>query len=133
MRAASHQASRMGTADFPLTDLASGYWNRPDAGGDIEIDFVGWNRRDRRVRFGSCKRNALAHDAASLTRFRAHVARYLETDDARRLRGGDAEYALYAPAFPAEQRSALQAQGYVCRNLGDFERMLGAAADDRGR
>ena len=130
VRAASQQASRMGTADFPLTDLVSGYWNRPEAGGDIEIDYVGWHKRDRRVRFGSAKRNARAHDPVSLARFRSHVARYLETDDARRLREADAEYALFAPAFTPEQRSALEAEGYVCRDIADFAKMLGVESDD---
>lgn len=125
VRTASHEASRMGTADFLLTDLVSGYWNRPKSGGDIEIDYIGWHKRDRRVRFGSAKRSARAHDAQSLARFRTHVQRFLETDDARRLRGAAAEYALFAPSFAPDQRAALEAGGYVCRDIADFAGMLG--------
>ena len=124
VREASHQASRLGADDFPLTELAGGYWNRPEAGGDIEIDYIAWNADEVRVRFGSCKRNAHAHDEASLNRFRGHVDRYLNTDHGRRFRDAHTEYALFSPVFELDQRSALEGGGWICRDLSDFRRML---------
>ena len=124
VREASHQASRREADDFVMTRRVAGYWTRPESGGEIEIDYVAWNEDRGRVRFGSCKRSARAHDAASLAGFRRHVARYLETDHGRRFRDADIEYALFSPLFDAGGRRALERDGWICRDLADFARML---------
>ncbi len=90
----------------------------------MEIDFIAWNAEHRRVRFGSCKRNPDRHDAQSVRSFRDHVGRFLATDVGRRFAGWQHQFALFAPQFPAQQRSRFEAAGWICRDLGDFRRML---------
>ncbi len=128
VREASEEASRAGAADFPLTDRARGYWNRPGntpgARGSVEIDFIAWNDEVRLVRFGSCKRSADKHDAASLAAFRGHVDRFLATREGSRFREWRRELALFSPRFPARRRAALQADGWICRDISDFRRTL---------
>ena len=125
VREASEEASRAGDADFPMTDRARGYWNRPSsAGGSVEIDFIAWNDQERIVRFGSCKRNAGKHDAPSLLAFRGHVERFLSTREGSRFREWRRELALFSPRFPAVRRAGLQADGWICRDLTDVRRAL---------
>ncbi len=126
VRQASEEASRVGDGDFPLTDLVRGYWNRPrNHPASIEIDLVAWNQDRRRVRFGSCKRDPRRHDRTSLAAFRGHVRRFLSTRPGKRFHEWRQELALFAPLFPADQRSRLTDDGWVCRDLTDFRRMLG--------
>ena len=130
VRHASEESSRAGDGDFPLTDLVRGYWNRPRTHpASIEIDLVAWNEDRRCVRFGSCKRNPRRHDRTSLGDFRDHVQRFLSTRRGKRFQGWRLELALFAPVFPADQRSRLTNDGWVCRDLNDFRRMLA----DEGR
>jgi len=64
--------SRKGKGDFELSELRLGYWNRPrDAANAIEIDLVALDEPNKRIRFGSCKRTASAHDG---TRWRSRKA-----------------------------------------------------------
>ena len=87
VREASEEASRAGDIDFPMTDRASGYWNRAlRAPGSVEIDVVVWHDEEQRVRFGSCKRNPERHDPKSLRAFRGHVDRFISTRDGSRFR-----------------------------------------------
>jgi hypothetical protein len=66
----------------------------------------------------------------SLSTFRGHVDRFLSTKEGSRFRDWHRELALFSPRFPAEHRAALEADGWVCRDLVDFRRMLLPA--DRG-
>ncbi|MDE0627014.1 MAG: hypothetical protein OXH99_11500 [Bryobacterales bacterium] len=69
---ATEEFSRTGRG-FAVTDRVRGYWNRPrSADASVELDLVVWNRDDRVVRFGFCKRRGNKHDAQALGRFRAH-------------------------------------------------------------
>jgi len=72
---------------------------------------------DRRVRFGSCKRNATAHDGASLAKFEAHIERFLSTKEGRRVKGWTVEKALFSPVFAAVEKDAFFDKGYECRDL----------------
>ena len=122
-RAATEEASRTGGGDFPLTDRVQGYWNRPRPAPEaVEIDLVAWNEDDRSVRFGSCKRDR--HDAGSLRAFRGHVDRFLSTRAGRRFRGWRQELALFSPRFSEERRANLESDGWICRDLDDFRRLL---------
>lgn len=124
--AASEEMSRIGCGDFPLTDRIRGYWNRPRAPGRLlEIDFVAWNDDNKRVRFGSCKRNAAGHDVQSLRAFRDQVERFLATKTGRRFRNWQYELALFSPSFSTSQRMALENDDWLCRDIADFRRMLG--------
>ena len=129
VREASEEASRAGSQEFPLTDLVRGYWNRPRKhASSIEIDLVAWNEDRRCVRFGSCKRDPRKHDRASRTNFRDHVQRFLSTRRGKRFQSWRQEFALFAPAFPENQRSRLTGDGWVCRDLNDFRVILGDEA-----
>lgn len=119
------EASRRGVADFPLTELVHGYWNRPrDAARLVEIDIVAVNENDRRVRFGSCKRAAAKHTPAALATFGQHVDDFLGTATGRRFKGWQQERALYSPVFAPAERQSLAAQGYACVDLADYHRWL---------
>lgn len=132
VREAIEEISRAGVDDFPLTEFVRGYWNRPRVGSPpIEIDVVAWNDERKRVRFGSCKRQALKHTQGSLDAFRTNVKRFLETREGRRFRDWNQEYAVYTPRFPVEMRQRLNADGWVCQDLGDFRQMLNRR--ERGR
>lgn len=119
------EASRRGVADFPLTEMATGYWNRPrDAARLIEIDIVAINEAAQRVRFGSCKRAEAKHSREALAAFEQHIADFLATATGRRFKGWQQERALYAPEFSADTRQALLGQGYACVDLLDYRRWL---------
>ena len=122
---ATEAASRAGAPDFPVTDRVAGYWNRPRSGaGSVEIDFIAWHEERRCVRFGSCKRNPARHDGAARRGFRDHADRFLATAAGRRFTGWQHQFALFAPSFPGQQRAHLEADGWICRDLPDFQRML---------
>ena len=125
VRDASEAESRTDDADFPLTDRVRGYWNRPQqARMSVEIDFIAWNEEDQRIRFGSCKRNPAKHDSKALHAFHEHVDRFLSTVGSR-FHKWHRELALFSPWFSKEQRARLDANNYICRDLVDFQRMLG--------
>lgn len=117
------ECSRKGKGDFQLTDVARGYWNRPD-GSDIEIDVVALNDEDRIVRFGSCKRSQDKFDGDELDRFDSNIDRFLKTKDGKRLAGWKVEQALYSPAFDAGTRARLDRKDRVLLDLNDFRQML---------
>ena len=125
VRLASEEASRSGTSDFPLVDLVRGYWNRARSGeNQLDVDFVAWTQGYDRVRFGSCKRNALKHTSSSLARFRSQVRLFLSTKQGRRFRHSKQEFALFSPVFADDLRNALESEGWLCRDLRDFRAML---------
>lgn len=129
VRQACEEASRLETGDFSMTRQIHGYWNRPRGGqAPIEIDLVAQDEPNRKVRFGSCKRTAGNHDRESLKNFRKHVENFLSTRKGSRFRAWKQELALFAPSFPDDRRSRLQADGWICRDLTDFEKMLSAPA-----
>lgn len=124
VRQLTEECSRKGVEDFYLTELVRGFWNKPD-GSDIELDVVAINEDSGKIRIGSCKRSAAAHDAASLSGFEGHVERFLETKQGRRYANWDIQKALYSPAFSPDHRKSLVADGYLCRDLNDFATYLG--------
>ena len=122
---ATEEASRAGASDIQITDRVAGCWNRPRPQPEsVEIDFIAWSADQRRVRFGSCKRNPDRHDGASLRGFRDHVDRFLATGVGRRFTGWHQQLALFAPRFSKQQRGRLETDGWICRDLADFQRML---------
>lgn len=125
VREAIEEISRADAGDFPLAEHVRGYWNRPRKGSlPIEIDVVAWSDERKRVRFGSCKRQALKHTKGSLDGFRMNVEHFLETREGRRFRDWNHEFAVYTPRFPVEMRRRLSADGWICHDLGDFRGML---------
>lgn len=112
------ECSRKGLGDFSLTSIELGFWNRArNVDNNIEIDIVALNADERRVRFGSCKRNATAHDGASLAKFEAHIERFRSTKEGRRVKGWTVEKALFSPVFTTVEKGAFFDKGYECRDL----------------
>lgn len=121
VRGLHQEMSRKGLGDFELSELMLGYWNRPrDVAKSIEIDLIALDRPNRRIRFGSCKRAASAHDSVAVARFEQHVQAFLHTREHAQLKGWRHEKVLFAPDFSHERRTALRASGYECRDLRDF-------------
>ena len=133
VREATEELSRTGRG-FAVTDRVRGYWNRPrSSDASVELDLVAWNRDDRVVRFGSCKRRGDKHSAQALSRFRAHAETFVASAG-RRFAGWRREYVLYSPHFTEEQRTRLAAEDCICRDLSDLRRSLaGADRGERGR
>ncbi|MBV1701197.1 MAG: hypothetical protein KGQ46_05185 [Hyphomicrobiales bacterium] len=126
VRQTTQECARKGVGDFALDHLVSGFWNKAD-GADIEIDLVAINGEAKKLRLGSCKRNADSHDTTALAKFEGHITRFLTTKTGKRFTGWTLDRALYAPLFSAQQRAALVGKGYTCIDLADFERWLAAA------
>ena len=119
------ECSRKGLGDFPLTEMNTGYWNRPrDVARSIEIDVVALNAEAKTVRFGSCKRTASKHDGASLASFDKHIEAFMGTKEGKRLRGWTVQKYCYSPVFTAEERATLTAKGYGSMDLLDYANLL---------
>jgi AAA+ ATPase superfamily predicted ATPase len=119
------EASRRAVGDFALTEMVTGYWNRPrDASRLIEIDIVAMNETDRIVRFGSCKRSESKHDRSSLAKTEQHIQDFLSTSTGKRFKDWRKEKALYAPRFTSVRREALEQQGWRCTDLNDYRSWL---------
>ncbi len=118
------ECSRKNKGDFSLTNLAKGYWNKPD-GQDIELDLVAINEIDKVVRVGSCKRSAAKHNNENLLAFNGHIDRFKRTVLGKKYKEWRIERALYAPLFTDEHRNSLSKSGYVCADMTDFDRWLG--------
>lgn len=119
------EASRRAVGDFALTELVTGYWNRPrEASRLIEIDIVALNETDGTVRFGTCKRAAHKHDAASLAKTEQHIQDFLATSTGKRFKSWQQQRAAYAPRFTPEQRQTLANRGWTAVDLTDYQRWL---------
>lgn len=127
IRNLTNECSRKGLGDFSVTRIVGGYWNKVD-GSDIEIDMVAVDETNRRVRFGSCKRRADAHDRASIEGFKDHVRRFMATKIGLPMIDWRIEFVAYAPRFSPEQRSRIVAQGCLAIDLGDFRALISRAA-----
>ena len=124
VREASREASAAGKYDFRLSEVFHGYWNHPhQERPQIEIDFIAYDERSRRVRFGSCKRHALKHDRRSTTAFCTQVEMFLATKPGRRFRGWIQDFTLFAPSFPLGYKAKLESEGWICKDLLDFRAM----------
>lgn len=119
------EMSRKGRGDFELSHLQLGYWNRPrDLANLVEIDLVALDETNRRIRFGSCKRSASAHDAKSIARFAQHVRSFLQAREHRYLAGWHQEMVLFAPEFTTSARQQLESQGWRCLDLQHYAQLV---------
>ena len=109
------ERSRSGVGDFELTRQIEGFWDR----NDIEIDLVAISDTDRRIRFGTCKRNAerLVPNIASL---QEHVKRFLNVH--RHYQGYKQELVAIAPRIDADIRRDLAQRGVLAQDLIDLTR-----------
>ena len=111
------ERSRLGIGGFPLSERIQGYWDR----GDVEIDLVAVNEDERRIRFGTCKRNP-ERLPGSIDTLRQNAARFLTSH--KRFSGWRAEYIALAPDIPPELRNSLTDQGAIPQSLKDLIRDL---------
>lgn len=103
----------LGIGTFPLTERVSGYRDR----ADVEIDLAAMNEDERRIRFGTCKRNAdkLPGSIAALKRA---ADRFLAVQ--KRFAAWSVEYAAIAPTISDELGRQLEAERVVAQSLADL-------------
>ena len=119
------EMSRKGKGDFELSELRLGYWNRPrEAANAIEIDLVALDEPNKRIRFGSCKRTATAHDGTAMAKFEKHIEAFLLPREHRQLQGWQHEKVLFAPEFTHADRATLTERGYICMDLYDYSKLV---------
>lgn len=122
------ECSRKGVGNFPLTSIEVGFWNRArSADRLIEIDVVALNADDKRVRFGSCKRNAAAHNNNSLAAFEHHIAGFMATSEGRKLADWQVEKVLFSPQFSKRQIKDFEQAGYACLDLPAYAAFFSTA------
>lgn len=115
------ECSRKGKGDFPITSIEVGFWNRArSAERLVEIDIVALNSDDKRVRFGSCKRRAGAHDKGALASFESHIAGFMSSAEGRKLAGWEVEKVLFTPKFSKSDMVDLERSGFRCLDLDAY-------------
>lgn len=115
------ECSQKGKGDFELTSLNLGYWNRSrNRDQSIEIDLVALDESSKKIRFGSCKRSEGGHERSALAKFEQHIEGFLAAKEYRHLQAWEHEKVLFSPAFAHDTRTALQARGFLCRDLNDY-------------
>lgn len=121
IRKLHQECSRKGKGDFELSSMQLGYWNRPkDVSRSIEIDVVALDEPNKRVRFGSCKRSADAHDNASLADFEKHVDGFLAVKQHKAMVRWEKEMVVFSPSFTQGDRKHFESKGYIARDLHDY-------------
>lgn len=107
------ERSRRGLGDFPLSARIQGYWDR----GDVEIDLVALCEDEKRIRFGTCKRNPerLLGSVASL---KGCAAQFLAAH--RQYAGWSVEYVAIAPQLNATHRERLASENVIAQSLPDL-------------
>lgn len=104
------ERSRLGIGDFPLSERIRGYWDR----AEVEIDLVAVNEEERRIRFGTCKRNPERLPGA-IDALKRSAGRFLDSHG--RFDGWQAEYVAVAPDIAPELQEALQAREVIPQSL----------------
>jgi hypothetical protein len=107
------ERSRRSIGDFPLTERIRGYWDR----ADVEIDLVAVNDEERRIRFGTCKRNPDRLPAAVDSLFQS-AARYLAVH--RRFAEWRIDYVALSTDIDQETRAVLQARHVAPQSLREL-------------
>jgi len=111
------ERSRRKLGDFALTAKISGYWDR----ADVEIDLVAVNEDERRIRFGSCKRNP-ERLVASVEVLKSGAGKFLGAH--RSFADWQHEYVALAPDISAPIRMELGRLGVIAQSLVDLTRDL---------
>jgi AAA+ ATPase superfamily predicted ATPase len=121
IRKLHEECSHKGKGDFELSSLQMGYWNRSkDVKRSIEIDLVALDEGNKRIRFGSCKRAASAHDNNSLAGFQKHVDGFLAAKEHKHLEGWSNELVVFSPVFSNGDRKHFDAKGFGSKDLRDY-------------
>jgi uncharacterized protein len=104
------ERSRRGLGNFALSNRIQGYWDR----GDIEIDLIAVCEDERRIRFGSCKRQP-AKLMNSIERLKDCSARFLSVH--RQFNDWQVEYVAISPKIDPSTAKALMAHGVIAESL----------------
>ncbi|HHZ9317080.1 ATP-binding protein [Stutzerimonas stutzeri] len=104
------ERSRRGLGDFPLSERIQGYWDR----SDVEIDLVAIAADEKRIRFGTCKRNE-SRLLGSIADLKMAAERFLNAQP--RFKSWTAEYVAIAPAISPELAQRLIAEGVIPQDL----------------
>jgi AAA+ ATPase superfamily predicted ATPase len=107
------ERSRLGLGDFPLSERIRGYWDR----GDVEIDLVAVSESERRIRFGTCRRNP-EKLFASLDGLRTSAAAFVQTHG--RFRDWRHEFVAIAPEISESLRVRLSESNIILHDLHDL-------------
>ncbi|MFZ5619692.1 MAG: ATP-binding protein [Pseudomonadota bacterium] len=107
------ERSRLGIGDFPLSERIRGYWDR----ADVEIDLVAVNEEERRIRFGTCKRNP-ERLIGALDVLKRNAERFLVSHG--KFNGWQCEYVAIAPDIDPNLRAALEARTVIPQSLADL-------------
>lgn len=110
--------SRLGIGDFPLTDRVAGYWDR----SDVEIDLVAIDEESRRIRFGTCKRNA-DKLVGSVDALKQSAHKFLSVQ--KKFTSWHVDYVAIAPAISANTRSELKKHGVEPQSISDLVNVYG--------
>lgn len=107
------ERSRLGIGDFPLSERIRGYWDR----ADVEIDLVAVNEEERRIRFGTCKRNP-ERLIGALDALKRNAERFLASHG--KFNGWQCEYVAIAPDIGPNLRAALEDRTVIPQSLADL-------------
>ena len=107
------ERSRLGLGDFPLSERIQGYWDR----GDVEIDLVAINESEKRIRFGTCKRNP-ERLTPSVAALKSGAEAFLRSHS--RFQSWKTEFVAIAPSIPPEIRAALVAHQVIAEDVRDL-------------
>ena len=104
------ERSRLGLGDFPLSERIQGYWDR----GDVEIDLVALNEKERRIRFGTCKRDP-EKLLASLDGLQSGANAFLVAHG--RFQKWKTEFVAIAPSLSPDLRARLASAGTLAEDI----------------
>lgn len=111
------ERSRRSIGDFPITEQIRGYWDR----SDVEIDLVAVNEDQRRIRFGTCKRNPERLPSA-VGDLKLAAARFLMAHP--RYESWRIDWTAIAPVIPSTVRAVLAREQVHAEDLTDLTRGL---------
>ena len=107
------ERSRLGLGEFPLSERIRGYWDR----GDVEIDLVAVSESERRIRFGTCRRNP-DKLFESLAGLRTGAEAFIHSHG--RFRDWRREFVAISPEIPSDLRPRLQQSDVIAQDLHDL-------------
>lgn len=107
------ERSRLGLGDFPLSERISGYWDR----GNVEIDLVALDEKNRRIRFGTCRRDP---DRLPASLHGLHLGAKAFLNAHGRFQKWTKEFVAIAPTIPANLRAKLTAAGVLAEDILDL-------------
>jgi AAA+ ATPase superfamily predicted ATPase len=107
------ERSRLGLGDFPLSERIQGYWDR----GDVEIDLVAINETEKRIRFGTCKRNP-ERLSPSVAALKSGAEAFLRSHS--RFQSWKTEFVAIAPTIPPGIRAALADSQVISEDVRDL-------------